>query len=271
MIVRVGHKGKFLGVVGVFRTGNAAKPFDLHYQLVAMGEEYETPKGREANHPVLKLLDNYAKEVKDQNFLGRVPQRPVPISPVLTQLGIKPPSYVGTDKCITCHQHQIDSTAATWQKSKHAQAYTALSKVASKPALRQYDPECITCHVVGYGYQGGFVSHRQTPSMENVGCESCHGPGSAHANAPQNPQFRLAMSPWKGNNPNDRLPALAVLQQGTGVLTPPQLALYNRINSDMCQKCHDPENDPHFKFEKYWPQIMHGKPAPQPPAAAQKR
>src|SRR5256885_4649944 len=102
MIVRVGHKGKFIGVVGAFRTPNPAKPFDLYYQLVPMGEEYETPKGQEANHPVLKLLDRYAQEVRDQNFLGRVPQRPVPISPVLPPLGVKPPSYVGTDKCVTC-------------------------------------------------------------------------------------------------------------------------------------------------------------------------
>ncbi|HEY1375630.1 MAG TPA: multiheme c-type cytochrome, partial [Gemmataceae bacterium] len=174
MIIRVGHKGKFIGVVGAFRTANPAKPFDLYYQLVPMGEEYETPKGQEANHPVLTLLDHYAQEVKDQNFLGRVPQRPVPLSPVLTPLGVKPPAYVGTDKCVACHQHQVDRTAAVWQNSKHAHAYTALSKVASKPALRQYDPECISCHVVGYGFQGGFTGHRQTPQMENVGCESCH-------------------------------------------------------------------------------------------------
>ena len=30
----------------------------------------------------------------------------------------------------------------------------------------------------------------------------------------------------------------------------------------MCQKCHDIDNDPHFKFEKYWPVIVHGKSGP---------
>ena len=32
----------------------------------------------------------------------------------------------------------------------------------------------------------------------------------------------------------------------------------------------DPENDPHYRFEKNWPQVIHGKNAPRPAAAAQK-
>src|SRR5207249_11865441 len=93
MIVRVGHRGKYIGVVGAFRTGNAAKPFDLQYQSVALGEEYETDKDKEAGHPVLKLLDSYAQQVKDQRFLTRTPQRDIPIPP---NLGNVKPSYVGS-------------------------------------------------------------------------------------------------------------------------------------------------------------------------------
>src|SRR4029079_14188599 len=158
------------------------------------------------------------------------------------------PKFVGTDTCVNCHQpHAAD--AAAWQKSGHSHAYDALSKKANKPELRQYDPECIKCHVVGFGYVGGFVSNPQTPHLKNVRRENCHGPGSAHAAAPNNKQLSLAMSPWKGKDPNDHLPPPAVLAQGFNALNPQQRALVNRINSDMCQKCHDPENDPHFKFE----------------------
>ena len=29
--------------------------------------------------------------------------------------------------------------------------------------------------------------------------------------------------------------------------------------NELCLKCHDTDNDPHFKFEKYWPNIIHGR------------
>jgi hypothetical protein len=38
--------------------------------------------------------------------------------------------------------------------------------------------------------------------------------------------------------------------------------MFNRVN-DMCAKCHDIDNDPHYKFETYWPQIIHGRNAPK--------
>ena len=35
----------------------------------------------------------------------------------------------------------------------------------------------------------------------------------------------------------------------------------------VCQKCHDTDNDPSFRFEERWPKIVHGK---KPAAAAEK-
>jgi hypothetical protein len=266
LIVRVGHRGRYLGVVGAYSTGNPAKPFEMYYQSVQMGEEYETAKDKEKNHPILKLLDHYSDEVKLQDFLRRTPQQAVPVPQALAGLALR---YVGSDACKSCHQADF----AKWKTTKHAHAIDALVKVAEKPRQRQFDSECISCHVVGFGLKSGYDGKPATMHLAGVGCESCHGPGSAHVGAPQNAQFKAAMSPWK-RDPMDLLPVPGILLKGIGAMTPAEKAVYLRVN-DMCMKCHDTDNDPHFQFNKNWPQIIHGKranaPIPPPGAAAQNK
>ena len=46
-IVRVGHRGRYIGVMGVFRGNSPANPFDKKFQIVEMSEEYETDKDKE--------------------------------------------------------------------------------------------------------------------------------------------------------------------------------------------------------------------------------
>ena len=46
MLLGLGHKGKYVGVVGVFRTGKANQPFELKYQLVEMDEELHDAQRR---------------------------------------------------------------------------------------------------------------------------------------------------------------------------------------------------------------------------------
>jgi hypothetical protein len=259
-IVHVGHRGRYIGVVGAFRTGNPAKPFDLYYQLVQLGEEYETDKGKEANHPVLKLLDTYAAEVEAQDFLKRTPQRPVP------GIGGAKLNFIGSQECAKCHAADF----ALWRKTNHEHAFDALVRVANKPAKRQYDPECVSCHVTGFGFKGGYDGNLATRQFRNVNCENCHGPGSAHAAAPKNALFHPGLSPWKNNNAQAVLPLPAMMQKGVDAMKPGEKAVYLRV-IDMCMKCHDLDNDPHFKIETYWPKIIHGKnanaPIPPPPPA----
>ncbi len=247
MLVSLGYKGKAVGVVGVFPASRAAsapggRPFELRYQLVEMGPEFATPKDREKGGPILDLMEEYTKELKDQNYLAQYPQVKHP-----NQLQDPMPKYVGTARCRDCHA----SAYKVWAESKHHDAYQTLVD-KKRPSNRQYDPECIVCHTVGFGYVSGFKSEKATAKLENVGCESCHGPGSLHANDANNPALRAEMNPWKVP-PNE-----------TAVQKERRL---QRID-DACQRCHDPENDVNWTnggFERNWPKIAH----PTPPSEKQ--
>ncbi len=178
MIVRVGHKGQNVGVIGVFKNANGT--FDLMYQKVTMSPEFETPAAQEKKNIALQELERYSKKVRDDRML-------VQNRKTLHALQLANPDakYVGSDNCMACHVAH-DQSAAIWKESKHARAYASLETIAKKPSLRQFDGECIRCHTVGYDFKTGFVDADKTPLLKNVGCESCHGPGSQHSLNPKN-------------------------------------------------------------------------------------
>ncbi|HEV3142426.1 MAG TPA: multiheme c-type cytochrome [Gemmataceae bacterium] len=229
-IIRVGHKGRYVGVIGVFR--NQDRSIDLHYNQVKLDDEFETPKEKADDSPVMKLLEGYTQDVKKKDLLAQWPQGLHDV-----QLTFPKAAYVGSERCKTCH----DAEYQIWDASKHADAFKALED-AKRPANRQFDPECVQCHVVGFGYQTGYRDEKRTPNLKGVGCENCHGPGSLHIDDPKNKDYLKAMSPWKAK-PTDHLPDNKV-----------EIA----IDARTCQKCHDLDNDPYFKFKDFWPKIAHG-------------
>jgi hypothetical protein len=83
------------------------------------------------------------------------------------------PFYVGMDKCVSCHK----PAAAFWRTTVHAHAWKTLVDVG-----KQADYKCVSCHVTGYGEVGG-TSLGHTQRLENIQCETCHGPGSEHVAA----------------------------------------------------------------------------------------
>jgi len=95
---------------------------------------------------------------------------------VMAQDAAKPAeaTYLGADKCKMCHSKQH----VTWMKMGHSKAMASLS------AEEQKKPECVKCHVTGYGKTGGYESMEKTPNLANVQCEACHGAGSLHMKAP---------------------------------------------------------------------------------------
>jgi hypothetical protein len=257
LIVQVGHKGRYVGVVGAFKTPDGG--LDLRYELVAMGEEYVTPgteeEARKAN-PVLPLLDQYAAAVREKNLRSKFPEFPPPGQAQAPKLNL---SYVGSEACAKCHEAQ----QAKWKETLHSHAFEALEKTAKRPAQRQFDGECIVCHTVGYGYKTGYRDDLLTPALKNVGCESCHGPGAGHNADPKDTTLLAFQSPWR-QQAGDRLPdvatieALAKLPPADRVkgLKPAEQRAVAAVGR-MCAGCHDIENDPKFDLFTYWPKVAH--------------
>jgi len=117
---------------------------------------------------VTAALSTYYRFVNDANRVqlqGRFPPEPLEGQP----------RYIGVDACTTCHA----SERKFWDKTPHAAAYATLSSQS-----KEYNLDCVSCHVTGYGATGGStVTH--VDKLKDVQCEVCHGPGSFHAAKPQ--------------------------------------------------------------------------------------
>lgn len=134
------------------------------------------------------------------------------VAALLKEEELKPVSngqYLGAESCVECHQPHVES----WKATRHASAFATLEK-----AGKSKDPECVVCHTVGFGEEGGFLSLKSTPGLANVQCEACHGPSREHL--------------------KDFGPMRA-------------------MGMEVCLKCHTAENSPLFDYEKYFEKIKH--------------
>ncbi len=95
--------------------------------------------------------------------------------------------YVGANSCKACHMLPKSGAAfKIWQESKHAKAFATLASpeakaIAQKKGIAdpQKDAACLKCHDTA----AGVAAAQLAPTFkagEGVGCESCHGPGSAY-------------------------------------------------------------------------------------------
>ena len=87
------------------------------------------------------------------------------------------PQYAGVQACAGCHQGIYNTQTNT----PHAQAFVGLQQIH-----QDTNPACLPCHTAGYGLMTGFTNALQTPQLENVQCENCHGPAGNHV---ANPEF----------------------------------------------------------------------------------
>jgi hypothetical protein len=226
VMVQVGTKGMHVGVIGIFDDPN--RP--LRYQRVPLDARF--PDAPE----MLQLLASYQDQLKVAGLEG---------------LGVKPIPYptdrqfVGSDACLECH----DGDYAIWKKTSHGHALDSLTHPGERSEVpRHFDPECISCHVVGWNpqkylpYVSGYLSLEQTPHLHHVGCESCHGPGSAH----------VAAEKGEGNPTQENIDWYRE-----------EVRLPLAEAEKKCMECHDYDNSPDFHavgaFERYWKKVEHGK------------
>ncbi|MFN9706272.1 MAG: multiheme c-type cytochrome [Planctomycetota bacterium] len=191
-------------------------------ELVPLPASRTVPGG--GGDPQVKdLILAHRHDVQSQGLLAQLAERRPTASGA---------SYVGTSTCAACHP----TAMADWEKSKHAHAWH--TRVDAEKDPKRYGwpvtayPDCVGCHVVGYGERSGFRSPADTPHLTDVGCERCHGPGSEHVAA-------------GGQKP------LGLLGGVQG--------------SQLCTQCHDYEQSPTFVYGDKWAAIRHGREAHQQP------
>lgn len=134
--------------------------------------------------------------------------------------------YIGANKCKTCHSKQNKA----WLETKHAKAFQTLltvdDKVAAEWATKMgielkgkasENEGCVGCHVTGQGLPGGYPGADSTlaANVSLVGCEACHGPGTAHKAAAKEAK---------------------------------KAAINSAVGEALCKSCHTDKASPDFKF-----------------------
>jgi hypothetical protein len=229
-LLELGHKGMFAVVIGLF--DDPAHP--IRAQRVPLDARWGEAE------EMIRLLASYQAQLETLGLAG------LGLSPGRHPTGRR---FAGSAACAECHKASFE----VWTNSSHASALTTLENQTPR---RDGDPECLSCHVVGWApqkfqpYEGGFMGVSVTPQLAQQGCENCHGPAAAHASAELG-QVRVPAAD------KERLRAELHLD-----IDSPQ-AKQRVINN--CLECHDLDNSPQFDFDTYWPQVEH---AEEPVAAA---
>lgn len=236
-VLRVGQKGKHTGVLGWYP--DAEKPF--RFELVKLDRH------RFGDDPAMvNLMRLYQMELFDDELANVTSAVPHPSNA----------TFVGAEKCGECHSSAFE----IWETSKHAHAFLSLdpkNKTDGYERLkgidRSFDPECISCHVTGWDptdyfrYESGFINEKfattdalkeMSKNLKGSQCESCHGPGSLHVQRIDDEES-LAKT--------DKAPGRESVR-----------VTLKQAEDQVCNKCHDLDNSPKFKFGEYWPQVKHG-------------
>jgi hypothetical protein len=161
---------------------------------------------------IRRLVEAYDARVNEHNQRIFADWRPEPAAE-------GQPHYVGSQACASCH----GAAVRWWRGTPHGRAYATLAD-----RNKNFNLSCVGCHVTGYLRPGGStVTHVE--SLQDVGCESCHGPASMHVQNPTGAAVNVTLAP----------------------------------EESLCRTCHNPEHSDRFHFDTYRRLLIapgHGQP-----------
>lgn len=123
--------------------------------------------------------------------------------------------YEASRTCGECHKWEYWQ----WQRTAHAHAWQTLEEVE-----RIGDPDCMACHVSGFGSRRGFYSIDRTPGLGNVNCQDCH----RHDIEDHIDEHDQRIESFEIPAPDEKV----------------------------CQSCHTPMNSPEFEYQQYRREIL---------------
>ena len=226
-LIEVGHKGMYVVVVGLYDDPTRT----IRYQRVPLDARF-------ADSPEMqKMLVSYQNELKTLGLEG------------LGLTGLKHPEgqFAGSSVCADCHLDATDKFLET----THSHATRTLVEIDPP---RHHDPECLSCHVIGWNpqqffpYRSGYLGLEKTPHLRDNGCENCHGPGAAHAAAESGEEDVEDLEIEKRR---EAMRQTVEADETDGHDKPLGVA------EKKCFECHDLDNSPDFDFEQYWPDVKH--------------
>ena len=199
-IVNTSTKGKSICSVKIY--------FDINgHPIVEDSQQHLLNEDIPDSQRMVELLALYQQMIADENLTESVSREHQETAS----------QFVGSATCKTCHIEEWTS----WKATKHSHAYHTL-----EVAGHETDPDCLTCHTVGFGFSSGFLSVEETPNHLDVGCENCHGAGSKHVAEQREDSNSTHMD-------------------------------YGTVTESTCLTCHTTENSPKFDFNTYFPKIVH--------------
>jgi hypothetical protein len=155
MVVSIGQRGRYVCQLKITLSTETERP-ELAFSFLAVSEDLA---GNQAIKSLYKSYQQIVATSQLQETYLRVP------------LSQGSPTFQGSASCRACHAEAY----RIWSAHQHAHAFDTLVQAGS-----QRDPECTICHVVGMEYDAGYLTQADTPHLQDVGCEVCHGPGSEH-------------------------------------------------------------------------------------------
>jgi hypothetical protein len=234
-MVQVGAKSMYVGIVAFyFKAGQPRAT--LRYKRVPLDSRFKD------SEDVKKIFVNYQNELKRLWLAGRFDD----IRPQPHASGHK---FVGSEACADCHgeEYEVWEDGIDGEGGPHRHATASLTEPNERSWVqRNFDPECVSCHMTGWNpqnffpYESGFLDIEKDKLLYDNGCENCHGPGSAHVDAERNKKNDTALLEKL------RLQVRVTLEQA---------------QKNTCAQCHDLDNSPDFQkegaFDEYWEQVEH--------------